>query len=88
MEKEDGRQRSEALNTETTRMLKNVQDYCFTIYTRATWAKHDIEVIQQRPDWKTAAEDDLLDAIVNIDRAKVALLAAYKQLQEKPVEEA
>lgn len=86
MEEENGRDRREEMKVETARMLRNVQDYCFTIYTRAEWTRHDIEVIQQRPEWKTAAEDDMLDAINNIDRAKAALLIAYRAMKDKPVE--
>ena len=74
------------MSEETDRMLRNVRDYCYTIEVRAQWAKADIEAVAARPDWKTAAEDDLLACMDYLADARAALLAAHKILQAKPVE--
>ncbi len=71
---------------ETIRMLRNVRDYAYTIYTRSHWIRADIEVIRQRPDWQTKAEEELLEALRLMDEAKAEIIKGLKDLQDKPVE--
>ncbi len=71
---------------ETIRMLRNVRDYAYTIWTRAQWAKADIEVIQQRPDWETAAEAELTEALKHTIEAMNAIKSALNRLKSLPVE--
>ena len=71
---------------ETIRMLRNVRDYAFTIWTRSQWLKADMEVIQQRPDWPTAAEAELEEALRHMNEATVAIKSALNKLRNLPVE--
>ncbi len=71
---------------ETIRMLRDIRDCAFTIETRAQWVSVDVEIIQNRPDWETMAEDELTKALEHLNTARFRVLSSLKRLKEKPVE--
>ena len=71
---------------ETIRMLHNVRDYAYTIWVRSQWLMTDVDIIQQRPDWETKAEEDIEAALEKVKEARIFLERALQRLKEKPVE--
>ena len=71
---------------ETIRMLRNVRDYAYTIWVRSQWLVADLDVLQQRPDWDTAAEEELTQTLEKLSLARAAVMRAIVTLKERPIE--